>query len=400
MTKTKKRKISSNIWKMTVMLMVNKRPYMTFLTIFLLTMPNATANTIGLLTLIGQIVGFLFEVPSGYVSDKIGHRNALIISSVAMVLSTACYVFADNIYWFFAGAILLSISIAFKSGTNSAFIHETLTALNKKDRYAEIEGKMRSIGFAVPIILILLLAVIAETNFRLAFGVMLIIDIIALFVAVSLVNPNVKESKIKEVDLESFPRIFKKFLTMKYARYALLTTVIFGIYFGSVIGFRNPFQESLGFSILTIGILWAISRVFISLLLLVNGKIYKMFTYKQFIILRTLVYAVGLIAIGLSPNIWIVAVLFIIITTTNLGLSSTGLQYDLELIGDSNSKATLLSIRAFMGNIFTGLSGLGMGALIVAHSYPIAYLVVGLSLLGMIIISLLLFKKSSKRLGF
>ncbi len=184
---------------MTVILMVNKRPYMTFLTIFLLTMPSATAKTIGLLTLVGQIVGFLFEVPSGYISDKIGHRNALIISSVAMVLSTACYVFADNIYWFFAGAILLSISIAFKSGTNSAFIHETLTALNKEDRYAEIEGKMRSIGFAVPIILILLLAVIAETNFRLAFGVMLIVDIIALFVAVALANPNVKESKSKKL---------------------------------------------------------------------------------------------------------------------------------------------------------------------------------------------------------
>lgn len=381
---------------MTVIFMVNKRPYMTFLTIFLLTMPNATANTIGVLTLVGQIVGFLFEIPSGYVSDKIGHRKALIISSVVMVLSTACYVFANNIYWFFAGAILLSISIAFKSGTNSAFIYETLTALNKEDRQAEIEGRMRSVGFIVPIILILLLAVIAESNFRLAFGVMLIIDIIALFVAIALVNPHVKESTIKEVDLERFPIIFKKFLKMKYARYALLTTIIFGIYFGSVIGFRNPFQESLGFSLITISILWSISRVCISLLLLVNGKIYKMLTYKQFIIIRTLIYATGLTMIGLSSSIWLVAILFIIVTTINLGLSSTGLQYDLELIGDSNSKATLLSIRAFMGNIFTGLSGLGMGALIVAHSYPIAYLVVGLSLFGMVVVSLFLFRKSSE----
>jgi len=94
-------KLQSNIWKMAVYYITNKRTYLTFLTIFLLTMPNATAKTIGLILAVGQFVGFLVEIPSGYISDRIGHRNALIIARSAMVFSTACYVFATSIAVFY-----------------------------------------------------------------------------------------------------------------------------------------------------------------------------------------------------------------------------------------------------------------------------------------------------------
>lgn len=387
-------KIKSNIWKMTVMFVANKRPYMTFLTIFLLTMPNATAQTIGLLTLVGQIIGFLFEIPSGYLSDKIGHKNALIIARTSMFFSTACYVFANNIYWFFGGAILLAIGTSFISGTSAAFIHETLVSLGKDGRYAEIMGKMRSIGFAIPIVLILVLPIIAETSFRWAFSLMLIIDLIGLLMALSLVNPSTRE-KIKEVDLKNFSIILVGFFKTKWAKYVLLTAIAFGLAFGATAGFKNPYQEMLGFSLTMLGILWATSRVFISLLLLINGKIHRLLTFNQFITLQILIYALSFIGIGLISNMWIVACIFILTTTTMFGFGAARSQYDLEFIGKSDSRATLLSIKAFMNNVFAGLVGVGMGALVVAQSYPVAYLVTGICLFIVVFSSLIILKRQN-----
>lgn len=45
--------LNGNIPKFTIHSITNKRAYMTFLTIFFLTMPDATAKTIGFLILIG-----------------------------------------------------------------------------------------------------------------------------------------------------------------------------------------------------------------------------------------------------------------------------------------------------------------------------------------------------------
>lgn len=379
------KKLNANIWKMTVLFVTNKRPYMTFLTIFLLTMPSATAKTIGLLTLVGQITGFLFEIPSGYISDKLGHKNALVISRAALVLSTSCYVFANNVYWFFAGAILLAIGIAFMSGTSDAFIQETLIALKKEERYSEITGKMKSVGFAIPILLILALPVIAETNFQLAFGVMLIVDIIGMIAAMSLVKPPVEEKPIEEVDTQNFFSIIKSFFKMKWVKYVLASTLTSGIAFGVTAGFKNPYQEILGFSLTMLGVLWAASRVFVSLLLLLNGKIHKLFTFKQFILAKVAVHVVAFILIGFTSNKWIVALLFLIPTIITWGLGAAQAQYYLDFIGKSNSKATLLSIKTFSFNIFAGISGLLMGFLVAAKFYPFAYLIAGIVLFALMI---------------
>jgi MFS family permease len=364
---------------MAILYAANKRPYMTFLTIFLLTMPNATARTIGFLTLVGQICGFLFEVPSGYVSDKIGHKNALVIARFSIFLSTACYVFADNIYWFFAGAILLALGFAFTSGTSSAFMHETLDSLGKKDKYAEITGKVSSAGFAVPIVLIIVLPIIAENNFRLAFLVMMVIDFIALATAVALTNPKSKQ-EVEEVDLETFPQTLRKFFKSAWLKYVVLAAIAFGITFGATAGFKNPYQEILGFSLTALGLLWAASRGIISMLLLVNGKIKKILSFEQLIITQMIIYTVAFIGIGLSSNMWVVAILFMITTATMWGLGAVRSQYDLEFIGNSKSKATLISIKAFIQNILTGLVGLGMGLLVFNLSYGKAYLIVGFSM--------------------
>lgn len=75
------------------------------------------------------------------------------------------------------------------SGTINAFLHDTLVAQKRDHLFAKITDKMRSIGFAVPIIFILALPLIAEESFKAAFAAVLVIDAIGLLTALSLVSP-------------------------------------------------------------------------------------------------------------------------------------------------------------------------------------------------------------------
>src|SRR3989344_1044823 len=90
--------LKGNIWKYAVLLIANKRIFVAILGAYYLTIPGVTPQGIGIILLAGSLAGFLFEIPSGYVSDKMGHKAALVISRVFMLLSTIFWLAANNIW--------------------------------------------------------------------------------------------------------------------------------------------------------------------------------------------------------------------------------------------------------------------------------------------------------------
>ena len=133
---------------------------------YYLTIPDVTPEGIGIILLAGSFAGFIFEIPSGYVSDKIGHKTALVMSRLFMLVSTLFFLLANNIVFLILGGILMGIGHAFHSGTGSAFMHETLRGLKRENEYAKVMGKISSIGFAVPIIFMVLTPFLVSISFK------------------------------------------------------------------------------------------------------------------------------------------------------------------------------------------------------------------------------------------
>lgn len=67
---------------------------------------------------------FIFEVPCGYITDKIGYRKTLILNSLFTFLARILMVFAGNFLFFCIEAICEGISIALYSGTMSGYIYQ------------------------------------------------------------------------------------------------------------------------------------------------------------------------------------------------------------------------------------------------------------------------------------
>ncbi len=86
-----------------------------------------------LLYAVYDVATTVLEVPSGYASDRLGRKKTLIVSTLAPVFAMACFVFGESFTVFALGQVLLGVGAAFVSGTDSAFLYETLEAEHRPE---------------------------------------------------------------------------------------------------------------------------------------------------------------------------------------------------------------------------------------------------------------------------
>ena len=359
------------------MLIANKRIFVAVLGAYYLTIPDVTPKIIGTILLAGSLSGFLFEIPSGYMSDKIGHKLTLVISRVLMLMSTVFFLVANNIPFLILGAIFLSASAAFQSGTGSAFMHETLQGLRREHDYARVMGKISSIGFAVPIIFMVLVPFLVSVSYKTPFLIALVIDVIGLLAAISLVVPPVPQEHIEEIGATNFKQVLQEGYRLNFFSIALFSGIISGTLF-SVGGFRAPYQAFLEIPVIWYGVFFGIGRAFASLMLAYSGKIKKYITLPSFYGFQLIIYTLLILVLGIISSWWVVVTAFIIINAFQWGLSKIDEGYQLDIIKSSKFKATLLSTGSQIDQAVSAVSSFGVGFIIERVSYQYGFLYSGI----------------------
>lgn len=85
----------------------------------------------------------VFEVPSGYLSDRVSRVTTLRLACAAQAGSAAAFLLAGDRFWAFALAqMLLAFSWASLSGTDTSFHLDTLAALGREEEYAVREARL------------------------------------------------------------------------------------------------------------------------------------------------------------------------------------------------------------------------------------------------------------------
>ena len=89
-----------------------------------------------LLYVVSDISTTALEVPSGYMSDRVGRKFTLMLAAISGVAATLMLIFSSSFLQFAFANVLLAASAAFASGTDSSLLYESLKA---EDRTAELE---------------------------------------------------------------------------------------------------------------------------------------------------------------------------------------------------------------------------------------------------------------------
>ena len=383
--------LESNIWKFFLFVLSQRRNFLPILAIYFLTLPNTTAQQIGLFSAFGALASFFLEIPSGYFSDKFGHKKTLILSKFLMGSSLVFYIFGSYLVSGFLaftfGAICQAVGFAMSSGTAGVFMHETLKKLNRDKDYSKIFGRIQGNVSLVSAFIIIALPFLTSINIILPLVVGLVLDILGLFVAFSFVDPRLNEHVGKNLKTEKLGKIFRDYWNLNLFSLSIFLGAITGFALAST-SFRALYVESLGYPIILLGFIMGLSRVVWYLMSYQAHKIEKYFTMKQFLLIEIFIFGIVYLLISYFSNPYIVAGLFIFIGGYMWGRSAVTRKYLLDIVDGSSYKVTLLSICSQITSMFNFTIAFMLGYFM-QISYRFGFLVFAITLIIVLVISYL-----------
>ena len=104
---------------------------------------------IGIIGSIQAVIVVGGEIPTGYIGDRIGRRNSLVIAAVMFLISNAGYLFATDFWGFLFVFGTLSFGQTFVSGSGSAWLYDTLEEHDIEDEFTRVSGRASAINKVV-----------------------------------------------------------------------------------------------------------------------------------------------------------------------------------------------------------------------------------------------------------
>lgn len=86
------------------------------------------------------------EVPSGYLSDRMGRRPTLILGMASWVGAGIVLATSSSFGAFAFGQVLMAAGMAFNSGTDTALLYDSLQSLGREREYATRAGRAQALA--------------------------------------------------------------------------------------------------------------------------------------------------------------------------------------------------------------------------------------------------------------
>ncbi|WP_336034379.1 MFS transporter [Halobacterium yunchengense] len=114
-------------------------------TLFLLRR-GLTYTQIGLLGSVSAALVVVGEIPTGYVGDRVGRRNSLLVGAALMTASVFGFVAAHTFPVFAALYVVWGLGMAFRSGSGDAWLYETLEERLDESAFTRVRGRGGSVN--------------------------------------------------------------------------------------------------------------------------------------------------------------------------------------------------------------------------------------------------------------
>jgi MFS family permease len=158
-------RLEANIWK--YYLFAFFQNFQLWLPIWIIYLTEERGLTLGQVTLIDVpfwLSIIILQVPAAAIADRFGRRPTLIACGFSFAAAVAFFGLATN-FWLLLGSYLIwGIAFSLLSGTESAFIYDSLKALGREAEYPRIYGRSWAVAMAAGLAGTLLGAPIADAT--------------------------------------------------------------------------------------------------------------------------------------------------------------------------------------------------------------------------------------------
>ncbi len=314
-------------------------------------------TAIAVLEGIYNVTTVLGEIPTGYVGDRIGRRNSLLIGTTVITLTLVGIGFAET---FLELAVLYacwSMGYNFRSGSDDAWLYDTLTDELSADQFADVRGRGQAVALLVGVLGSVAGGYLGNIDLAYPFLVAAGVSAIGVPILLSLEEPtSYEESDADDLGLREAVGVIGETLShLRLRAFVVYYFVLFSAVSYLVFMYVQPVLETVlpqvGVSASEVepllGWFYAAISLFSAGLSYHTGTIRERVGLRQWFLAIPFVVGIGLIALRALPILAIPAFLFARgIAETSRSLAS---QYVNDRI-DTLGRATVLSALAMVSS--------------------------------------------------
>jgi len=367
--------MQSNIRKIFMYIFTWRRNFRPLVPIFYMTLEWSSLAHFWFLSAISMGMWLLCEIPTGYLSDRIGHKKTLVMWKIAMVISTLFLLIWASFWHFSLYYVFFSLALSLRSWTLQAFSQEVFEELGKWDQYGMVMWKIKGNASLLSIVLIIVYPILFAFDPYWAFWTAMVVDILWLILSLLLVSPKNSFKKVAK-DVRWIISLFWEFFQAKNFLIVAGITGLARVTLFAVWPFKETFLIDIGYPVALIWLVMGLSRFFRFVFGRAVGALKEMVALKTLIIVDFTVLSLWWAAVALVPMPWYMLwFLMSVIVWFYYGRAPLYTHYLLEYIPDKNYKATFLSIKGQLESIVWMLLPIWVAAMM-AVGYQEGFLLV------------------------
>ncbi len=292
-----------------------------------------------------SVVMVVMEYPSGYISDRIGYRVSLTLAALLGMVGWAVYTVAATFAHVMVAEILLGISLAFISGSDSALLYETLKQEGAELQYARHQGRMSGYGQAGEAVGAIFAGVIYAYAPLLPFFLQIGVWFLVLLVTRSMVEPT-REIVVHAGHLTEALRTARyAFVENKGLRYTIILNSVLGIASFYPVWLIQPYMQHAGVPVTWFGPIWSGANLTVAIFSLASHRAGRYLGDRSMVLLFLILVGVGYFGLGLIGGLW--GFLFYYLLTSMRGLRGPMMLSLTQKECPSANRAGILSLQSF-----------------------------------------------------
>lgn len=349
--------------------------YMPYLALFLALNKGLNNNQIAIVLSGFSFSVFIFEIPTGFIADKIGAKQSIVIGFIIRLLGIATLTFANSFIIIILGEVLIGLGATFCSGADQSLLYKVVHSQEfEKERYGKIISNYFTISWFGLTISFLCGQFLANISYFSIFYISIAITLLGLFIALSLPKISVedKHDSIQIIKNAVIDIVKNNKLTSIF----LLASFIFSILASSYLLFQ-PYLNEINLAGKNNGLIF----FFVTLFAIIGSKLQPIIAKKTgpiINIVMLLALSITIIVIGFTKGLTVIG--FFCIFRLIWGISSPLISKEMnEVIIHDESRSTILSIQSLASNLLQGIILFLAG--IFTGSISVKLIVIGFSVL-------------------
>jgi MFS family permease len=355
-------KLQSNIRKLYAFSFLQMTLFpMAIITLFWKDHIGLSLTQILLLQSILSIVMVAMEYPSGYVSDRVGYRVALTLASLLGIAGWGVYTLATTFAHVLLAEILLGISLAFISGSDSALLYETLKAGGEEQDYARYQGRMSGLAQVGESLGAIFAGVLYAAAPLLPFILQVAVWLLALLLTRSLIEPPRQLTSPASHLADAVRSMRYAFVENRRLRSIILLNAILGLASFYPVWLIQPYMQHAGVPLAWFGPVWTGANLCVAIGSLASHRLTAFLGDRRMLLLFVLLVWAGYFGLGASVGVW--GFLCYYLLTIMRGLRGPLMLGQAHRETPSSHRAGILSLQSFVFRLMFALSGPLVGML-------------------------------------